>query len=144
MRPLRQKLEEAFKVYLEQFVSADVYTGLGSFEVQYPAVVASYLGGEDIHPEANHVSAEIMLTVIGSADNATVENATEKHNQLFGKIVEACETDDLAGNLMAAGGDVIINGIQSTTEEQPDLEADEQGVPIFKSAYSVRLLAGHN
>ena len=144
MRPLRQKLEEAFKTYLEQFVTTGVYTGLGSFEVSYPAVIASYLGGEDIHPQANHVSAEIMLTVISSADNQTVENAAEKHNQLFGKIVEACETDDLAGNLMASSGELIINGIQSTTEEQPDLESDDQGAPIFKSAYSVKLMAGHN
>lgn len=144
MKSLRQKLEEAFKVYLEQGITTGVYTGLGSFEVSFPAVVCSYLGGEDIHPEANHVSAEIMLTVISSADDRTVENAAEKHNELFGTVVDMCERENLAGDLMAAGDALIVNGIQSTTEEQPDVETDEAGQPIFKSSYSVRLMAGHN
>jgi hypothetical protein len=144
MKSLRQKIEGAFKVYLEQTIDSGVYTGLGSFEVSFPAVVASYLGGEDIHPESNHVSAEVMLTAISSADSETVENAADKHNELFGKIVEACESPDLAGDIMAAGDGLIVNGIQSTTEEQPDVETDEAGQAIFKSSYSVRLMAGHN
>lgn len=144
MISLREKLEGAFKVYLEQTIKSGVYTGLGDFEVTYPAVVCSYLGGEDIHPEANHVSAEMLITVVSSADSETVEDATGKHNKLVGLVVDACETDDLAPNLMAAGDALIVNGIESTREEQPDVESDDDGKPIFKSGYSVKLMAGHN
>lgn len=144
MKSLRQKLEEAFKVYLKQTIDTGVYTGLGSFNVTFPAVVASYLSGEEIHPQAHHIKAEILISVISSADNETVEDADKKHNELFGKVVEACETEDLAGNLMAAGDALIVNGIIQTTEEQPDIESDEAGQPVFKSGYTVQLTAGHN
>jgi hypothetical protein len=143
MISLREKLESAFKVYLEQTIKSGVFTGLGDFEVTYPAVVCSYLGGEDIHPQSNHVSAEMLVTVISSSDGETVEDATGKHNDLVGLVVEAFESDDLAGNLMAAGDALIVNGIESTSEEQPDVESDDDGKPIFKSGYSVRLMAGH-
>ena len=144
MTSLREKLESAFKVYLGQTITTDVYTGLGSFEVDYPAVICSYLGGEDIHPEANTVRAEMMLTVISSADPETVENAAEVHNTLFGKVVEACESDTLAGDVMGAGNGLLVNGIVSTSEEQPDVESDNNGKPTFSSSYTIRLIAGHN
>jgi|DEB0MinimDraft_10_1074344.scaffolds.fasta_scaffold00711_12 hypothetical protein len=144
MKSLREKIEAAFKAYLEQTIETGVYPGLGAFDVEYPATICSFLGGEDIHPEANTISAEVLITVISSADPDTVPNAAEKHNTAFGKVVDACEQDNLAESLMAAGTDLLVNGIESTTEELPDIEADSNETPIFTSGYKVQLIAGHN
>ena len=144
MKSLREKIEAAFKAYLEQTIDTGVYAGLGDFDVSYPATVCSYLSGEDIHPEANTVSAEVLITVVSCADPDTVSNAEEEHNTAFGKVVDACEQDSLAASLMAAGTDLLVNGIESTTEEQPDIEHDKNQMPIFSSGYKVQLIAGHN
>lgn len=145
MKSLRQLLETAFVGYLSKAVGGNVEfkKGLGSMEVNYPCVVASFLSGEEIHPQAATFTCEVLVTVVSSANKDTEAGAESDHDEFFGKVVGALEVEELNQLLMAAEPDLLCNGIVRTTENQPDIDNDENNQPIFSSGYSVELIAGH-
>ena len=142
MASLREKIETAFKRHLDAAIPEGVYTGLGDFNVEWPAVICSFLSAEEIHPQASTFTVEVMLTAISDANPDTTEQPAAKHNELFGRVVDLLEVDDLKEKLMSAEPGLLVNGIERTSEEQPDI-SEEEGRLMFSSAFKVQLVAGH-
>jgi len=140
---LRERIEAAFKAYLESVGLTGVYTGLGNFNVQYPAIVCTFLGAEEIHKQAFTFRISVLVTLVSAADPETDKNAKANHDRIFNQIVEALEFDNLADLIETNGTDLRVNGVEAIGEQQPDLEPDENEKPVFSSGYEVTLIAGH-
>lgn len=141
---LREKVENAFANYLKKAVGGDVryLTGLGDFEVLYPAVICSFMGSTEMHPQASHFNVEVMVTTVSSANTKTIPDAAQIHSKLVGGVVRALEIEGLEDQLTSEEPDLIINGITETREEQPDID-ERNDEPVFASSFTLTFPAGH-
>ena len=144
MRTLREKVENAVSAYLNSAVGGNVryLTGLGDFEGEFPAVVSSFVGAEEIHADAHHWNVEVLGATVSSANPNTETNAAAAHGDLVGRVVSALEVEGLHDFLMSADPDLLVNGIISSREEQPDID-ERNDQPVFSSGYTITFPAGH-
>lgn len=142
MKSLGEKLENALAGLLGDTITATVVPAIGSGELEYPYVVCEYSGGEEYHAQSGLTRAEVTIRAVSEVQAGTTSSGAADHNALFGQVVEILEVENLADLITQTGENLLVIGIESTTEEEPDIE-DSGDIDIFTSTYTIRLLAGH-
>lgn len=143
MKSLREKLEEAVKGLLAVSIDERIETSVDSSGLVYPYILCTYESGESYGPQTGLTWATVTVQTVSEVKPGTASTGDADHNRLVGKVVDALEVDNLADQLTQAGTDLLVVGVESSTEDSTDVEENDQ-VWIFTSNYSIKVLAGHN
>lgn len=143
MKSLREKLESATKGFLGGWITEQLVTTAEDAPLAYPYVLAAYTDGETYGPQTGLTRATVVVQVVSKVSVGKASTGAEEHNALFGRVVAQLERVCLAADLTQAGDNLLVVGIESTTEDATDV-VERGDHDIFTSNYSIQLLTGHN
>ena len=135
---IRKKTEEAFAELISESVACPVYVGTRGEVAEHPCVVVVMTGSEEMPPNTGNVSAELVISVQGTIDEA-IQNSMSYFDEVVEQVQGVLMFDNLASDLSAKVADFTCIGIMGRTG--PTTEIDD-GENMIAEVFNVNALVG--